>query len=157
LKKKNGNISNENMCARNKKAFYDYFVMDSFEAGIALQGSEVKSIREHRLNLRDGFGRINRGELFLHNMHISPYAKSRLENIDPRRTRKLLLHRRQINKLEGKLSDKSLSLIPLKVYLKRNIVKVEMALAKGKAKRDKRRDIQDREHDREIKRALKNY
>ncbi len=157
MKKKSRITGNENICARNKKAFYDYFILDGFEVGIVLQGSEVKSIREHRLNLRDCFGRMNRGELFLYNMHISPYGKSRIGDIDPRRTRKLLLHRRQLNKLEGKLSDKSLSLVPLKVYLKKNIVKVEMALAKGKAKRDKRREIQDREHDREIKKALKNY
>ncbi len=157
MKKKNGTKGNANICARNKKAFYDFFILDSFETGIVLQGSEVKSIREHRLNIKDSYGRINRGELFIYNMHISPYGKSRIEDIDPRRTRKLLLHRRQINKLMGKLTDNSLTLVPLKVYLKRNIVKVGLALAKGKVKRDKRRDIQDKEHDREMKRALKNY
>ena len=117
MKKRNGTTGKENICARNKKAFYDFFILDSFEAGIALQGSEVKSIREHKLNLNDCYGRMNRGELFLYNMHISPYGKSRAEEINPRRTRKLFLHRRQLNKLEGKLTDKSLSLVPIKVYL----------------------------------------
>lgn len=142
--------------AQNKKALRNFFIIDTYEAGIALEGCEVKSIRNHRLNLRDSYGRIKDGQLLLFNMHISPYAKSRIEDINPKRTRKLLMHKREINKIAQKLIDKSFTLVPLSVYMLKNRVKVEIALAKGKAGRDKRRDIQDREHDIEIKRALKN-
>lgn len=158
LKKKGSSKDNNRIiCARNKKAFHDFFILDSFETGIILIGCEVKSIREHRLNLKDSFGRIKKGELYLYNMHISPYGKSRIEDINPRRLRKLLMHRKEIDRLEGKLTDKSLTLVPLRVYIMKNRVKVEMALVKGKAVRDKRRDIQNREHEIEMKRALKNY
>jgi SsrA-binding protein len=143
--------------AQNKGALRNFFILDTYEAGIVLEGSEVKSVRSHRVNLRDSYGRIREGQLFLFHMHISPYGKSRTEDINPTRTRKLLMHRREIKKIEQKLIDKSLTLVPLSVYMVNNRVKVEIALAKGKAGRDKRRDIQDREHEIEIKRALKNH
>ncbi len=147
---------NKVIIARNKKALRDFFILDSYEAGIILNGSEVKSIREHKVNLRDSYGRIRDGELLLYNMHISPYSKSRVEDINPKRIRKLLMHRREIDRIAGKLTDKSLTLVPLSVYMVKNLVKIEIAIAKSKAKRDKRRDIEKREYDREIRRAFKN-
>jgi len=147
---------NKVIIARNKKALRDFFILDSYEAGIILKGSEVKSIREHKVNLRDSYGRIRDGELLLYNMHISPYSKSRVEDMNPKRIRKLLMHRKEIDRIAGKLTDKSLTLVPLSVYAVKNLVKIEIAIAKSKAKRDKRRDIEKREHDREIRRAFKN-
>ncbi|MGM0365331.1 MAG: SsrA-binding protein SmpB [Actinomycetota bacterium] len=143
------------IAARNKKALRDFFILDSYEAGIALKGSEVKSIREHKLNLKDSYARIRDGQPYLYNMHISPYHKSRIEEIEPKRTRKLLMHRKEIDRLAGKLTDKSLTLVPLEVYFRGNKVKVELALAKGKLKRDKRRELKEKEMQQEIKRALK--
>jgi len=157
LKKKSGPEENKIIIAQNKKALRDFFILNTYEAGIILEGCEVKSIRNHRLNLKDSYGRIRNDELLLYNMHISPYSKSRAEDINPTRTRKLLMHRREIDRIAGKLTDKSLTLVPLRVYMIKNKVKVELALAKGKAKRDKRRDLQNREHELEIKRALKKY
>lgn len=157
LKKKSGPEENKIIIAQNKKALRDFFILNTYEAGIILEGCEVKSIRNHRLNLKDSYGRIRNDELLLYNMHISPYSKSRVEDINPTRTRKLLMHRREIDRIAGKLTDRSLTLVPLRVYMIKNKVKVELALAKGKAKRDKRRDIQNREHELEIKRALKKY
>jgi SsrA-binding protein len=157
LKKKSGPEENKIIIAQNKKALRDFFILNTYEAGIILEGCEVKSIRNHRLNLKDSYGRIRNDELLLYNMHISPYSKSRAEDINPTRTRKLLMHRREIGRIAGKLTDKSLTLVPLRVYMIKNKVKVELALAKGKAKRDKRRDLQNREHELEIKRALKKY
>lgn len=157
LKKKSGPEENKIIIAQNRKALRDFFILNTYEAGIVLEGCEVKSIRNHRLNLKDSYGRIRNDELLLYNMHISPYSKSRAEDINPTKTRKLLMHRREINRIAGKLIDRSLTLVPLRVYMIKNKVKVELALAKGKAKRDKRRDIQNREHELEIKRALKKY
>lgn len=157
LKKKSDSEENKIIIAQNKKAFRDFFILNTYEAGIVLEGCEVKSIRDHKLNLKDSYSRIRGNQLLLYNMHISPYSKSRTEDINPTRIRRLLMHRREINKIAGKLTDRSLTLVPLKVYMIKNRVKVELALAKGKVKRDKRRDLQDREHKIEIKRALKNY
>jgi len=151
------NGKNKVLIAQNKKAYRNFFIFDRYEAGIVLMGCEVKSIREHNVNLRDSYGRIKNGELFLHNMHISPYSKSRIEDLSPRRARKLLMHKREINRISGKLIDKSLTLVPLSIYMLKNIVKVEMALAKGKALRDKRKDIEKKESEREIRRALKKF
>jgi len=151
------NEENKVLIAQNKKAYKNFFIFDRYEAGIVLMGCEVKSIREHNINLRDSYGRIKNGELFLHNMHISPYSKSRIEDLNPRRARKLLMHKREINRISGKLIDKSLTLVPLSIYMLKNIVKVEMALAKGKALRDKRKDIEKKESEREIARALKKF
>ena len=157
LKKKSDSEENKIIITQNRKAFRDFFILNTYEAGIVLEGCEVKSIRDHNLNLKDSYSRIRGNQLLLYNMHISPYGKSRTEDINPTRTRRLLMHRKEINKIAGKLTDRSLTLVPLKVYMIKNRVKVELALAKGKVKRDKRRDLQDREHKIEIKRALKNY
>ncbi|MEA2015539.1 MAG: SsrA-binding protein SmpB [Actinomycetota bacterium] len=158
IKKKDKKSPEKNtaVVARNKKAFRNFFILNTYEAGIALEGCEVKSVRNHRVNLKDSYARVKGAQLFLYNMHISPYSKGRTEDINPTRTRKLLMHKKEIGKIAGKLTDRSLTLVPLSVYLKKNLVKVELALARGKLKRDKRRDIQDREHEIEIKRALKN-
>ncbi|MCG9478734.1 MAG: SsrA-binding protein SmpB [Actinomycetia bacterium] len=155
MAKQNKSDENRVTAARNKKALRDFFILDSYEAGIVLRGSEVKSIRAHKLNLKDSYARIRNGELLLYNVHISPYDKARIEEIDPVRTRKLLMHRKEIDRLASKLTDKSLTVVPLEVYFRDNKVKVKLALAKGKQKRDKRRDIQEKEMQREIKRALK--
>lgn len=157
LKKKGGSEEDKIIIAQNKKAFRDFFILSTYEAGIVLEGCEVKSIRDHRLNLKDSYSRIKNNQLFLYNMHISPYSKSSVGDINPTRTRKLLMHRREIDKIAGKLTDRSLTLVPLRVFIIKNRVKIELALAKGKARRDKRRDIQEREHNIEIKRALKKY
>ncbi|MBM7556830.1 SsrA-binding protein SmpB [Halanaerobacter jeridensis] len=141
--------------ARNRKAKHDYHIEESYEAGIVLQGTEVKSARQHNVNLKDGFALIRDGEIFLHNIHISPYSHGNRENHDPERKRKLLLHKRQIRSLIGKTQREGYTLIPLKMYLKHNIVKVELGLAKGKNKRDKREDIKERTAQREMERALK--
>ncbi|MCL4415842.1 MAG: SsrA-binding protein SmpB [Actinobacteria bacterium] len=133
----------------------DFFMLDRYEAGIALMGSEVKSIRENKVNLKDCYARIKDGEIFIYNMHISPYSKSRVDDINPKRVRKLLLHRKEINKIAGKLTDKSLTVIPLNIFIVQGLVKVEIAIAKSKLKRDKRRDIEERESKIEVKRALK--
>ncbi len=145
------------IAANNKKAFHDFSILDRYEAGIVLRGNEVKSIREHKVNLKDSYARVKNSELFLYNMHISPYSKSRIEETDPLRPRKLLMHKSQIERLKGKLTDKSLTIVPTSIYLLNNRVKVEIALAKGKIKSDKRRDIKNREHKVEIGRALKNF
>ena len=143
------------LIAQNKKAMKDFFMLDRYEAGIALMGCEVKSIRENKVNLKDCYARIKNGEIFVYNMHISPYSKSRIEDINPKRVRKLLLHRKEINKIAGKLTDKSLTMIPLNIFMVHGLVKVEVATAKSKLKRDKRRDIEERESKIEVKRALK--
>lgn len=157
LKKKQNSEENKIIIAQNKKALRDFFILNTYEAGLVLEGGEVKSIRNRGLNLKDSYSRIKNNQIFLYNMHISPYSSSRVQDIDPTRTRKLLMHNKEISKIAGKLTDRSLTLVPLKVYFKKNRVKVELALAKGKVKRDKRRDIQEREQEIEIKRALKKY
>ena len=143
------------LVAQNKKAMKDFFMLDRYEAGIALMGCEVKSIRENKVNLKDCYARIKNSEIFVYNMHISPYSKSRIDDINPKRVRKLLLHRKEINKIAGKLTDKSLTMIPLNIFIVQGLVKVEIATAKSKLKRDKRRDIEERESKIEVKRALK--
>jgi len=143
------------LIAQNKKAMKDFFMLDRYEAGIALMGCEVKSIRENKVNLKDCYARIKNGEIFIYNMHISPYSKSRIDDINPKRVRKLLLHRKEINKITGKLTDKSLTMIPLNIFIVQGLVKIEIATAKSKLKRDKRRDIEERESEIEVKRALK--
>ena len=143
------------LVAQNKKAMKDFFMLDRYEAGIALMGCEVKSIRENKVNLKDCYARIKDDEMFIYNMHISPYSKSRIDDINPKRVRKLLLHRKEINKIAGKLTDKSLTMIPLNIFIVHGLVKVEVATAKSKLKRDKRRDIEERESEIEVKRALK--
>lgn len=146
----------ERTIAVNKKAFHDYEVVETFEAGIVLTGTEVKSLRENKASLRDAFATIRGGEVWLHNVHIAPYSHGNRSNPDPDRTRKLLLHRNEIRYLIGKTKEKGLTLIPLKLYFSpAGLVKVELALARGKRLHDKREAIAEREHKREVERALK--
>ncbi len=147
--------SGEKLVASNKKAFHDYFVMEKLEAGIALLGTEVKSIREGRINLKDSYATIKDGEPVLMNCHISPYSHGNRQNHDPVRARKLLLHHQEIRKLIGKTQEKGLTLIPLRVYLKRGRVKVELGVARGKKDYDKRETERRKEVDRETRAAMK--
>ena len=137
----------------NRKARYDYHVEETYETGIALLGSEVKSIRQGQANLRDSYAAVERDELFLHNCHISPYAQASRFNADPLRPRKLLMRREEIRRLVGKVEEKGLTLVPLSLYLKGRHVKVELALARGKKQYDRREDIKRREADREVARV----
>ena len=141
--------------AINRRAYHDYFVDEKYEAGLILTGTEVKSIRNGRANLRDGFVRIDRGEAWLENVHISPYAQGNLMNHDPMRPRKLLLHRKEISSLIGKVKQKGYTLVPLRLYFTRNHAKVEIGLARGKRQYDKREAIAEREAKREIARAVR--
>ena len=139
----------------NKKAFHDYFIEDTFETGISLAGTEVKSLRMGKCSIKEAFVRIEKGEVCIYGMHISPYEKGNIFNKDPLRVRKLLLHRYEINKLEGKLKEKGLTLVPLKVYFKDSLVKVEIGLARGKKLYDKRQDIAKKDQRREAERDFK--
>jgi SsrA-binding protein len=142
--------------ASNKKAYHNYEIIESLEAGIALLGSEVKSIREGRVSLKDSYAEIRNGEVFLLHMHISPYEQANIFNHDPLREKKLLLHRQQIKRLIGKIREKSYTLVPTKVMLnEKGRVKVEISLAKGKRAYEKKRAIKERELDREMRAALK--
>lgn len=146
----------ENFSAVNRKAFRDYKVLEAFECGIELKGSEVKSIREGNVNLKDSFARIEAEEALLYNMHISPYEKGSYFNVSPTRTRRLLLHKNEIRRLSADVAQKKLTLVPLKLYFnKRGMVKIELAIAKGKQLFDKREDVKKRETDLEIRRALR--
>jgi SsrA-binding protein len=141
--------------AENRKAFHDYHVLETFEAGIALLGTEVKGIREGRANLRDSFARVEQGEVWLYNVHINPYSHRGYVDHDPRRRRKLLLHRHEIRKLIGKTVERGLTLVPTRMYFNKGKVKVTIALAKGKQAHDKRETIKRREIDRETRAAVK--
>ncbi len=142
--------------AQNRKAKHDYDILETYEAGIVLQGSEIKSIREGKVNLKDSYAKVKDGELWLYDMHISPYDKASYFNHDPLRPRKLLLHKKEIIRLMGKVNERGLTLIPLKIYINdRGRAKVELALAKGRKLHDKRREIAERDLRREIERALK--
>ncbi|MEW6714033.1 MAG: SsrA-binding protein SmpB [Nitrospirota bacterium] len=145
----------ENIVSTNRKAYHDYFIQETYEAGIVLLGTEVKSLREGKANLKDSHVIIKGDEAFLLNCHISPYTYGNLQNHDPLRTRKLLLHKREINKLWGALSQQGLTLIPLKIYFKKGKAKVEIGLAKGKRQYEKRETIKAKEADREMQRYLK--
>lgn len=136
--------------ATNRKARHEYFIEDTYEAGIALTGTEVKSIRQGRVNIKDSYASIEKGEVFVNNMHISPYEQGNIYNVDPLRKRKLLLHKREIRKLQFATSQKGYTLVPLSVYLKNGLVKIELAVAKGKKLYDKREDIAKREAERRI-------
>lgn len=143
--------------AQNRKASHDYYILDTLEAGIALTGTEIKSVRAGRLNLKDGFAQIKNGEAWLMNVHISEYTQGNRFNHDPLRNRKLLLHRKQIIKLADETSGKGITLVPLKVYLKNGFAKVLLGVAQGKHNYDKRETIKRRDQEREIRRTLKNY
>ncbi|HMU56354.1 MAG TPA: SsrA-binding protein SmpB [Nitrospira sp.] len=151
-----GQQETERAVATNRKAFHDYFIEERFEAGIQLQGTEVKSLREGKVNLQDSYAGVKDGEIFLHHCHISPYSHGNIMNHDPVRVRKLLLHRKEINKLLGKTQQKGLTLVPLRIYFtKRGFAKVELGLAKGKKLHDRRDSIRAREAGREVERAIK--
>ena len=141
--------------ADNRKAFHDYHVLESWEAGVVLLGTEVKAIREGRVNLRDSFARIDRGEVWLMNVHISPYSHSGYAHHEERRQRKLLMHEHEIRKLTGRVVEKGLTLVPLQMYYKKGRVKVQLALVKGKQQHDKRETLRRREVDRETRAAVK--
>ncbi|CEP66904.1 Small protein B [Moorella glycerini] len=140
----------------NRRARHDYFILETYEAGIALTGTEVKSLRNGKANIKDSYARLENGELILHDMHISPYEQGNRFNHEPRRPRRLLMHRYEIQRLYGKIREKGLTLIPLKVYFnERGRAKVELALAKGKRLYDKREDIAARDAQREIAKAFR--
>ncbi|WP_448562675.1 SsrA-binding protein SmpB [Trichothermofontia sp.] len=144
--------------ADNRQARYLYEILETYEAGLVLQGTEVKSVREGKANLKDGYALIRNGEAWLLNVHISPHlTTSEYFNHDPRRTRKLLLHRQELRKLIGKVEQKGLTLVPLKMYLKRGLVKVTIGLARGKKIHDKREDLKRKEAKRDMERALKQF
>ncbi len=143
--------------ARNKKALHDYHIEETYEAGIVLTGTEIKSIRQGRVNLKDSYARISNGELFIIGMHISPYEQGNRFNVDPTRTRKLLMHRKEIDKLFGKIKLQGLTLIPLDLHLRNGFAKVQLALAKGKKLYDKRQTAAKRDAERMIQRKIKEY
>ena len=141
--------------AENRKAFHDFHLLESFEAGLVLLGTEVKAIREGRVNLRDSFARVEDGEIFIYNVHISPYSHRGYADHEPLRRRKLLLHRSEIRKLIGKTVEKGMTLVPVRMYFKNGRVKVALSLAKGKKEYDKRETIKRRDADRETRAAVK--
>ena len=146
----------ETVVATNRKAFHDYAIEEKLEAGIVLRGTEVKSLREGKVNLRDSYASVDHEEVILHNCHITPYSHCNIMNHDPLRPRKLLLHRKEISKLLGKTQQKGLTIVPLRIYFSpRGKAKVEIALAKGKKQYDRRETIKTREAGREVERAMK--
>ena len=147
----------DNVVAQNKKAHYDYEITETFEAGIVLTGTEIKSVRQARINIRDGFARVRNGEVWLSNVHISPFDEGNIWNVDPTRSRKLLLHKKQIAKIEAESSQAGMSFVPLRVYVKDGFAKVLMGLAKGKKNYDKRETIKRKEQNRDIAKQLKAF
>ncbi|MBD1852231.1 SsrA-binding protein SmpB [Leptolyngbya sp. FACHB-711] len=144
--------------ADNREARFQYEILETFEAGIELRGTEVKSIRQGKVNLRDGFALVRNGEVWLHNVHISPHeTTNQVYNHDPRRTRRLLLHAEEIRRLIGQVEQKGLTLVPLKMHLKRGWIKLSLGLARGKKLHDKREDLKRKQAKREIERVIKNY
>lgn len=145
------------LISQNKKAWHDFFIEETYECGISLAGTEVKSLREGKVNLKDSYASIDNGEVYVKGMHISPYEKGNIFNKDPLRDRKLLMHKYEIRKLIGSVKEKGYSLIPTKLYFKNSRVKIEIALARGKKLYDKRNDIAGREAKRDIARKIKEY
>lgn len=143
------------LVANNKKAYHDYFIEDTYEAGVTLVGTEVKSLRMGRCSIKESFIRIEKGEVFIYGMHISPYEKGNIFNKDPLRVKKLLLHRRQISKLTGQIAEKGYTLVPLKVYFRGSLAKVEIGLARGKKLYDKRQNIAKKDQRREAEKDFK--
>ncbi len=150
-----GKEKSNRLIANNKKAYHDYFIEETYEAGIALHGTEVKSLRMGKCSIKESFVRIEKEEVFIYGMHISPYEKGNIFNKDPLRVKKLLLHKGEIRKMKGKIAEKGYTLIPLKVYFKGSLVKVEIGLAKGKKLYDKRQDIAKKDQRREAERDFK--
>jgi SsrA-binding protein len=148
-------MANEKVVATNREAYHNFHILETIECGIALTGTEVKSIREGRCNLKDSYGQIRQGEAWLLNAHISPYSHGNRDNHEPTRTRKLLLHKKEIDKLSGKAQEKGLTLVPTKMYFKNGRLKLELAVAKGKKLYDKRETEKRREADREARAILK--
>lgn len=142
--------------ANNKKAYHDYFIIDTYEAGIELQGTEIKSIRNGSVNLKDSFIRIKKGEAFVENMHIAPYDQGNIFNHELRRLRKLLLHKKEIRKLEKSIQEQGLTIVPTKLYFNTSKAKLEIALVKGKKLFDKRNDLKEKAMQRDIDKAMKN-
>ena len=155
MEKKDEFLPEERIAISNRKARHDYQILDVYEAGMVLKGSEVKSLRQGRANLQDSYAALKRGEMWLYNMHISPFEQANRFNHDPERERKLLLNKSELRKLIGKTTEKGLTLIPLKVYFKKGIAKVELALAKGKKDYDRREDIKKRDVEREMRREFR--
>jgi SsrA-binding protein len=147
--------SGSRLIANNKKAYHDYFIEDSYEAGIALVGTEVKSLRMGKCSIKESFLRIEKGEVYIYGMHISPYEKGNIFNKDPLRVRKLLLHDYEIRKIAAKIAEQGYTLVPLKVYFKGSLVKIEIGIAKGKKIYDKRQDIAKKDQRREAERDFK--
>lgn len=145
----------DKLISHNRKARHDYQIDETFEAGIVLTGTEVKSVRDTKVNLKDSYARVERNELFLYNMHISPYEQGNRFNHEPLRIRKLLMHKGEIGRLAGKVKEKGYTLVPLKIYLKRGLIKVELGLGRGKKSYDKRQTIAERDSRREMERAFK--
>ena len=143
------------LIANNKKAYHDYFIEDTYEAGVSLHGTEVKSLRMGKCSIKESFVRIEKGEVMVYGMHISPYEKGNIFNRDPLRPKKLLLHRYEINKITGKIAEKGYTLVPLRVYFKGSLVKVEIGLAGGKKLYDKRQDIAKKDMRREAGKEFK--
>lgn len=145
----------QKLIANNKKAYHDYFIDETYEAGVALHGTEVKSMRMGKCSIKESFIRIENGEVFVYGMHVSPYEKGNIFNKDPLRVKKLLMHKYEINKLAGKIAEKGYTLVPLQVYFKDGKVKVEVGLARGKKLYDKRQDIAKKDQRREAEREFK--
>ena len=149
--------TDKNVMAQNKKARHDYTILNTYEAGLVLTGTEIKSIRAKRVNLTDGFAQVRNGEAWLMNIHISEYTQGNRFNHDPLRNRKLLLHKKEIAKLQGETQDKGITIVPLRIYLKNGVAKVLLGVAKGKHEYDKRETLKRREQDRQIARVMKHY
>ena len=143
------------LVANNKKAYHDYFILEKYEAGIALHGTEVKSLRMGKCSIKEAFIRVDNGEMYVYGMHISPYEKGNIFNKDPLRVRKLLLHKKEINKIFGDIKEQGITVLPLKVYFKGSLVKLEIGLSKGKKLYDKRADIAKKDQTREAQRDFK--
>ncbi|HHT9107893.1 MAG TPA: SsrA-binding protein SmpB [Candidatus Wunengus sp. YC64] len=141
--------------AKNRKAYFQYEILEKIEAGIVLTGTEVKSVRNRDVSINESFAHLNNGEIFVYEMHVGQYKQGNRQNHEPKRVRKLLLHKREIAKIAGKIKQKGYTMIPLSIYFKDGIVKVELALVRGKSKVDKREDIKKRDIDREIQRAMR--
>jgi SsrA-binding protein len=147
-------MPDKKIIAVNRKARHDYEIMETYDAGLVLTGAEIKSIRDRRVNLREAYARVEGGDAWLHNLHIAPYEPAAQDNLDPRRTRKLLLHRREIEHLAGLTTQRGLTIVPLQLYLQRGYAKIELGLARGRREWDKRRAIAEREARREEQRAF---
>ena len=154
---KNGSSNGNRVAATNRRAFFDYEILERHEAGIVLTGTEIKSVRAGKVDLSDGYARVRNDEIWLHNTYIAPYDPASQFNHEPRRLRKLLMHRDEIQRLESEVAEKGLTLVALRIYIKRHVAKVELGLARGKRRYDKRQAIMNRDMDREARRAVGSF